>query len=120
MSVFRLFFHPRRQLAFFALLAALLHVFLLLVSPVQAPVVLYKLALTMLAAILGVFFDFAVFPFASPQSYLDDDWKKSPDTARPHDADFPIARGYQRAFTGACLRRSGIVAAFALSVSLGL
>ncbi|MEG1609638.1 MAG: putative holin [Bilophila sp.] len=120
MGIFRLLFQPHRQLVFFALLAATLHMFLLLASPVQVPVVLYKLALTMLAAILGVFFDFAVFPFASPQSYLDEDWKKFPAAARPLDADFPIARGYQRAFVGACLRRAGLVAAFALSVSLGL
>ena len=37
--------------------------------PAQVPVVLYKLALVMLAAILGMFFDVAVFPFATPDSY---------------------------------------------------
>lgn len=39
---------------------------------------LYKLALVMLAAILGMFFDVAV--FLSPlDSYLDDDWKRAPE-----------------------------------------
>ena len=79
MGFFRLFLRPRWRLFFFGLVALGLQIALLLISPAQVPVVLYKLALVMLAAILGMFFDVAVFPFATPDSYLDDDWKRAPE-----------------------------------------
>ena len=78
MGFFRLLLRPRWRLFFFGLVALGLQIALLLISPAQVPVVLYKLALVMLAAILGMFFDVAVFPFATPDSYLDDDWKRAP------------------------------------------
>ena len=53
MGFFRLLLRPRWRLLFFGLAALGLQVVLLLVSPAQVPVVLYKLALVMLAAILG-------------------------------------------------------------------
>ena len=77
MGFFRLLLRPRWRLFFFGLVALGLQIALLLISPAQVPVVLYKLALVMLAAILGMFFDVAVFPFATPDSYLDDDWKRA-------------------------------------------
>lgn len=82
--------------------------------------VLYKLALVMLAAILGMFFDVAVFPFATPDSYLDDDWKRAPGAVRLRCADFAIAKGYLWPFVMACLRRAAVVAAFVVAVSVGL
>ena len=120
MRFFRLLLQPRRRLLFFGLAALGLQVVLLVVSPAQVPVVLYKLALVTLAAILGVFFDVAVFPFAAPHSYLDDDWTRLPGDARPHRADFPVAEECGRLFAAACLRRAAVVAAFVVAVSLGL
>ena len=93
---------------------------MLLISPAQVPFVLYKLALVMLAAILGMFFDVAVFPFATPDSYLDDDWKRAPGAVRLRCADFAIAKGYLWPFVMACLRRAAVVAAFVVAVSVGL
>lgn len=113
-------FNPKLQMSFFAMVAFALLTAILLISPVQLPVMLYKLALVTAAAILGVFFDFALFPFATPSSYLNDDWRNDPDANRLHSADYPIAKGYLPAFVGACLRRAAIVAAFVLAVSLGL
>ena len=88
--------------------------------PEQFPIVRYKLSLGMLAAVIAVFFDMAAFPYASPDSYLDDDWRKTPDADRLHTADFPIARGCGFLFAVACLRRIAVVAVFVLAVSLGL
>mgnify|MGYP002576730185 CR=1 FL=1 len=59
MGFFRLLLRPRWRLFFFGLVALGLQIALLLISPAQVPVVLYKLALVMLAAILGMFFDVA-------------------------------------------------------------
>ena len=101
MGFFRLLLRPRWRLFFFGLVALGLQIALLLISPAQVPVVLYKLALVMLAAILGMFFDVAVFPFATPDSYLD-------------------AKGYLWPFVMACLRRAAVVAAFVVAVSVGL
>ena len=69
MGFFRLLLRPRWRLLFFGLIALALQA-VLLISPAQMPVVLYKLALVMLAAILGMFFDVAVFPFATPTRIL--------------------------------------------------
>ncbi|WP_303236993.1 putative holin [uncultured Bilophila sp.] len=120
MGFCRFLLHPRWRLLFFGLVALGLQVLLLLVSPVQAPVVLYKLALVMLAAILGMFFDVAAFPFAAPDSYLDDDWKRAPGVPQSRCADFPIAVGYRWPFVMACLRRVLVVAACVVAVSVGL
>jgi hypothetical protein len=116
----RFVLHPRLQLIFFALLACVLQGAIWLFSPAQGPVVLYKLGLAVIAVVIAVFCDVALFPFARPDSYLDDDWRKDPDADRPGDADYPIAVGYYAAFYCACLRRALIVAAFVLAVSLGL
>lgn len=119
MRFFRLF-HPRWRLLFFGLAAAGLQVVLALVSPAQAPVVLYKLALVTLAAILGMFFDMAAFPFAAPHSYLDGDWKRASGVTAAHGPDFPIAGQCRLPFVAACLRRAVVVAAFVVAVSVGL
>ncbi len=119
MDWFRLLLHPRWRLLFFGLFALWLQALLWLVSPAQWPVVLYKLALVMLAAILGLFFDAAAFPFARPDSYLDDDWKRDPGS-KAGCADFSVARGYRGAFGMACLRRAAVVAAFVIAVSVGM
>lgn len=119
-KLLRLLLDPRPQLFFFALLAIGLQLAIWLVSPAQAPVVLYKLGLPVLAAIVGLFFDFAVFPFARPDSYLEEYWIENPDADRPGNADYPIAKGYLPAFNAACIRRAIIIGAFILAVALGL
>ncbi len=113
-------FSPILQLRFFAILALGLLALLLLLSPVQAPVLLYKLALVSVAAIAAVFFDYAAFPFATPASYLDDDWRKHPDADNPCNADYPVVMGYERVFAAVCLRRALIICGFVLAVCLGL
>ena len=120
MGFFRLLLRPRWRLFFFGLVALGLQIALLLISPAQVPVVLYKLALVMLAAILGMFFDVAVFPFATPDSYLDDDWKCAPGAVRLRCADFAIAKGCLWPFVMACLRRAAGGAACVVAVSVGL
>ena len=106
MGFFRLLLRPRWRLFFFGLVALGLQIALLLI--------------VMLAAILGMFFDVAVFPFATPDSYLDDDWKRAPGAVRLRCADFAIAKGYLWPFVMACLRRAAVVAAFVVAVSVGL
>ena len=120
MRQFKPFTHPRRRLLFFALTAVALQTLLLCLSPVQVPVVLYKLALVTLAAILGIFFDAAVFPFSAPHSYLDEDWRGRAEASVFQNADFPVVPGYRQVFAAACIRRAGIVAAFVIAVSVGL
>ena len=108
MGFFRLLLRPRWRLFFFGLVALGLQIALLLISPAQVPVVLY------------MFFDVAVFPFATPDSYLDDDWKCAPGAVRLRCADFAIAKGCLWPFVMACLRRAAVVAAFVVAVSVGL
>lgn len=113
--------NPRYLLAAFILCGVVLLIGLLTESPVQGPVVAYKLALVMVAAIAGMVFDFLAFPYALPSGYLDRDWRKNPDaTGADGKPDFPIAIGYFRPFCAALLRRAVIIAAFVLAVALGL
>lgn len=116
----KVFLNPRLQLFIFALLAVAVHALIWIFDPVQGPVVVYKVGLPLIAAIFGLFFDFAVFPFARPDSYLVDYWIKNPDADRPGDADYPIVKKYISAFNVACIRRALIIGAFVLAVSLGL
>ena len=70
--------NPRLLLGLFLLCGIVLLAALLFFSPVQGPVVLYKVALVVVAAIAGMAFDFLAFPYALPSSYLDKDWRKDP------------------------------------------
>lgn len=45
------------------------------VSPVQLPVVIYKLSLVSLAAVAAYWLDRALFPYARPDGYLVEDWR---------------------------------------------
>lgn len=120
MKFFARLLNPRFQFFFFAVLALSVTVLVACCSPEQFPIVRYKLSLAMLAAVIAVFFDMAAFPYASPDSYLDDDWRKTPEADRPHEADFPVAMCCRMLFIAACLRRVAMVAVFVLAVSLGL
>lgn len=113
--------NPRYLLAIFIVSGIVLLAGLVFLSPYQGPVVAYKLALVMVAAIAGMAFDFLAFPYALPSSYLDRDWREDPDAAgEDGQPDFPIATGYFRPFCAAMLRRACIIAAFVLAVALGL
>lgn len=73
----KLLCNPRYLLALFILCDVILLAGLLFFSPVQGPVVAYKLALVVVAAIAGMVFDFLAFPHALPSGYLDRDWRKT-------------------------------------------
>ncbi|WP_233116878.1 putative holin [Aggregatibacter actinomycetemcomitans] len=68
-----------------------------IVSPVQLPVVLYKLALVSIASIIGYHLDRALFPYSSPGSYLRERWNKreSKIAIRPENTpEYPVCDGY--------------------------
>lgn len=117
-SMFR---NPRWLLAFFILCGVALLCALIFLSPVQGPVVAYKLALVVIAGLVGMVFDFLAFPYALPSGYLDRDWRKDP-TASGDDGepDYPIASGYLSPFCVSLIRRALIIAAFVIAVALGL
>ena len=113
--------NPRYLLAIFIVSGLVLLAGLVFLSPYKVPVVAYKLALVIVAAIAGMAFDFLAFPYALPSSYLDKDWRTDPDaTGEDGKPDFPIAIGYFRPFCAALLRRAVIIAAFVMAVALGL
>ena len=113
--------NPRYLLTLFVLCGIALLAALLIFSPAQGPVVAYKLALVIVAAIAGMVFDFLAFPYALPSGYLYRDWRENPDaTGADGKPDFPVAVGYLRPFCAALLRRAVIIAAFVLAVALGL
>ena len=108
---------PRSSL--FIVLAVLLLALIAVVSPVQLPVVLYKAALIALAAVIGYWLDRALFPYARPDSYLQQDWRLG--TLEPvDDADYPVCERYTREFCVAQIRRAIIVGAVVIGVAMGL
>lgn len=113
--------NPRYLLALFILCGIALLAALLFFSPVQGPVVLYKLALVFLAAIVGMAFDYLAFPYALPSGYLDKDWRENPDAdGGDGKADFPVAEGCIPLFCAALARRAIIIFGFVIAVALGL
>lgn len=120
MKFFARLLNPRFQFFFFAVLALFVTGLVAFCSPEQFPIVRYKLSLGMLAAVIAVFFDMAAFPYASPDSYLDDDWRKTPTRIVRMRRDYPVAMCCRTLFIAACLRRVAMVSVFVLAVSLGL
>jgi hypothetical protein len=87
------------------LLAALLLAAIAAIAPAQLPVVLYKAALLVLAAILAYWLDRTFFPYARPDGYLAKDWRYGTD--EPEGApDYPLAPGCLWPFVAATLRRA--------------
>ncbi|HWV09734.1 MAG TPA: putative holin [Pseudomonas sp.] len=108
---------PRNTL--WLLAAVLLLALIAVVSPVQLPVVLYKLALVALAVVVGYWVDRALFPYARPDGYLERDWRFG--TEEPEgDVDFRIVPAYGRVFNAAMLRRAIIVGAVLHAMASGL
>ncbi|WP_051202732.1 putative holin [Desulfovibrio aminophilus] len=98
-----------------ALLLALGHI-----APEQMPVILYKLALPALGGLVFYHLDRWFWPYAQPDSYLDEDWLRSGGDGAAGEPDYPIAAGCVPAFVGACARQAVMVAVGALSLALGL
>lgn len=108
---------PRNSL--WIALAIALVVAIGLVSPIQLPVVLYKVALVALAAVLGYWLDRVLFPYARPDSYLIFDWRYG-STEPEGKADFPVVFDHKMPFCAAMLRRAVIVCAVIVGVTQGL
>ncbi|MCF1609488.1 putative holin [Serratia marcescens] len=122
MSLFHKVRHQR--LRNWIILAVVLLLAIAIVSPMQLGVTLYKLSLVSIAAILGYHLDRALFPYASPGSYLIDDWKetqgKPPIPSGRNEPEFPVATGYELVFAAVLLRRALIVSAICIGVTMGL
>ncbi|HDR1694308.1 putative holin [Pasteurella multocida] len=102
--------------------ALVLLIVIVLASPQQVPVVLYKLSLVSIAAIIGYHLDRALFPYASPGGYLKRNWKNK-HRLIPRDDNEPeyaVCDGYLLVFALVVLRRAVIVGAVMLGVTLGI
>lgn len=113
--------NPRNLAVLFICSIAVLVGSVLLISPAQLPVILYKLALVLVSGVVGLIFDYLFFPYSVPSGYLSKDWRNDPD-ANGDDGipDYTICDGYILAFCAALLRRALIVTAFVIAVALGL
>lgn len=113
--------HVFERHRFWVLFAATTLLVLLLshLAPEQMPLVPYKALLPALGALNFYWLDRALFPYAQPDGYLDEDWLTSVGD-RPGDADYPVADNYLIAFLAAQARQVLLVCAGALAVSLGL
>lgn len=107
------------RLSTFIILAACLIGLIAALSPIQLPVVAYKLSLISLAAVVAYWLDRALFPYARPDSYLVKDWRCGACIGTSL-VDYPIVQEYRAAFNMACLRRAIIVAGVVIGVALGL
>ena len=91
---------------------------IMLLSPQQLPVTLYKLSLLSTAGVAGYWLDCALFPYARPDGYLvNPDYRNASHVAG--DADCPVVMGYRLTFAGAMLRRAIIVGCAMLAIGLG-
>lgn len=114
-------FTARARLPFVSLLAVMLLLLCGFISPVQLPVVVYKLLLCLLGGLCGYVVDTAAFPYAAPDSYLVKDWRDDPDAdGGDGDADFPVLPGYVCEFLLAQLRRTAFVLGGMAVVGVGL
>lgn len=95
---------------------------LFLIAPHQLPVALYKLCLVSLGALAGYWIDRVIFPYARPDSFLVNDWRRTTvaEFGSPGAVDYPVVGGYQKVYAAAMIRRALIVMAVAISVALGL
>lgn len=103
-------------------LALILFALIALIAPQQLSVTAYKLSLVSIAAIVGYHLDRALFPYASPGSYLKVNWRKGPHhkSLNNDSPEYPIINGMESVFAAVLLRRAIIVTACILGVTLGL
>ena len=91
-----------------------------ILSPQQGPVALYKLSLVLAAGYAGYWLDRWSFPYARPDSYLQfPNWRKV-DVGQMLLADNPVADGHAIPFAAAMLRRAVVMGSCMLAVGLGL
>ncbi len=113
--------NPRFLLPLFVVLGLGLLLAIIVFSPAQGPVIGYKLALVILAAVCAMIFDYLAFPYSLPSGYLDKDWRKNPNAdggdGKP---DYPVAEGYIMPFCASLTRRAIIIFGFVIAVALGL
>ena len=91
-----------------------------MVSPVQLPVAVYKLALVLVAGYLGYWLDRWIFPYARPDGYLAREWRDHGGDFPDDMADYAVVPGYEPVFAAALLRRALVVLGVMLAVGLGL
>lgn len=113
-------FSARWWFLYLAAAALCLVAVLAIFSPLQLPVVLYKGALVLLAALIGHVISVGFCPYARLTSYLVEDWRKNPDADGGSDVDYPIVEGYAGVFAAALIYRAVIVGAVVLAFCLGL
>ena len=113
-------FSARFWLLYLFLSALCLVAVLAVLAPQQLPVVLYKGALVLLAALVGHVISVGFCPYARLTSYLVDDWKNNPDADGGSDVDYPIVEGYAGVFAAALVYRAVFVGAVVLAFCLGL
>ncbi|MGL1931768.1 MAG: putative holin [Desulfotalea sp.] len=101
-------------------LSLYLIMFLLVLSPVEAQVIFYKIVLTCLGATLGWWLDFFLFPYSRPSGYLMDAWQDNKKIFKQGVADYPVCPGYENLFAFALVRRAGLVVGLALGLALAL
>lgn len=89
------------------------------VSPVQLPVAVYKLALVLVAGYLGYWADVWLFPYSRPDGYLLSNWQAAPGF-KAFEPDHAIVPGYETVFAAALIRRALVVGCCMLAVGLGL
>jgi hypothetical protein len=110
------------RLTLFLVFAVGLLALMYFTMPEQLPVAIYKITLTVAAAILGYWLDRGLFPYGRPDSYLNQDWRNAQlgPFGIPDAADYPVIDEYRLVYAAAMIRRAIVVAAVILSVSLGL
>ena len=102
------------------LLALLAFAAVCALSPQQGLVILYKLALVLLAGFAGYWLDRWVFPYARPDGYLKHEWRAHGVDWPDDKADFEVVENHKIAFSAALLRRALVMGAAMLAVGLGL
>ncbi len=112
-------FRSYSRLGVVAVIAVALMAALLLLSPMQAQVALYKVALVFAAGYIGYWFDVALFPYARPNGFLAREWQDEKGF-RTHAPDHAVVDGYQQVFAAAMLRRAVVIGCCMLAVGLGL
>ena len=112
------FFSARFWFPYLVLAALFLVAVLGVLAPHQLPVVLYKGALVLLAALVGHVISVGFCPYARLTSYLVEDWRKNPDA--DGGSDYPIVEGYAGVFAAALVYRAITVGAVVLAFCLGL
>ncbi|MGD9611238.1 MAG: putative holin [Desulfovibrionaceae bacterium] len=91
-----------------------------ILSPQQGPVALYKLSLVLAAGYAGYWLDRWAFPYARPDGYLAvANWRNAVQ-GQAGEADIPVAPYHVIPFAAAMLRRAVIMGSCMLAVGLGL